>query len=616
MGERKSSSKKKSSKKKRLKVSSKIRKRKSRRNKSKKFSSSEDDTSSSASSDYSSSPQQSLSSSSSEDDYSRKSRRNSRNVKHVKKRSRRRSSSRDVSEGSPPVKKRKRSNRKSLDHGRKVQKKKRKRYASISSTSSDSRSCSSCRHENSISSRGRDSKSFSTCQDETNSGNEDIDLQIPRIKSRKKMKEKKICNETSIDRRSGSRGPVCSLCNNYHSCSCNTTHSGKEYAEESKPKRLRSVITIPEKTYEEEGAEQGLDMLKEEILNKHHDCPSCRNHDNNDLENKWKLASCSCFPSNQTMQVGNLVIDDAFPPNNETFGPTKVGGGMDPHPNKVEEVSHDNEGESGNSDNIANAGVEDLETVLRKKALENLRKFRKELQTNLKSGAKEKKNDSDVNQLSPSQTEVVPYKSLEQEKKEGLALNQVIESRSKLVITEDFSHSTKIEINTPVEENNGKGSGCFEQGVTQPADRSALSESPGKEDHTAGPLLIDEPEPGKLLCSTTVETYKKENPLASKRNIIKTPVPLRPGVLGTGTSDNLDMGAVNASIRSTVETTSSVRSTSDRLTSKHQPDETKDASEFEQKTMSVMRGGEMVQVNYKVYIPKRAPALARRKLTR
>eukprot|EP00250_Pteridium_aquilinum_P011339 c19999_g1_i1 orf=356-1828(-) len=37
---------------------------------------------------------------------------------------------------------------------------------------------------------------------------------------------------------------------------------------------------------------------------------------------------------------------------------------------------------------------------------------------------------------------------------------------------------------------------------------------------------------------------------------------------------------------------------------------------FEQKTMSVMRGGEMVQVNYKVYIPKRAAELARRRLHR
>lgn len=50
--------------------------------------------------------------------------------------------------------------------------------------------------------------------------------------------------------------------------------------------------------------------------------------------------------------------------------------------------------------------------------------------------------------------------------------------------------------------------------------------------------------------------------------------------------------------------------------SKEQLDEAKNGSEFEKKTMSVMRGGEMVQVSYKVYIPKRAPALARRQLRR
>ena len=113
-----------------------IRKRKSRRNKSKKLSSSEDDSSSSASSDYSSCPQ-SLSSDS-EVDYSRKRRRYSRDIKHVQKRTQRRFSSQDVSDGSPPLKKRERSNRKILDYGTKVQKKKRKRHASISSTNSDS----------------------------------------------------------------------------------------------------------------------------------------------------------------------------------------------------------------------------------------------------------------------------------------------------------------------------------------------------------------------------------------------------------------------------------------------------------------------------------------------
>uniref|UniRef100_A0A3Q7HEH9 Yippee domain-containing protein n=1 Tax=Solanum lycopersicum TaxID=4081 RepID=A0A3Q7HEH9_SOLLC len=56
--------------------------------------------------------------------------------------SRKRLSSQDVSDGSPPLKKRERSNRKILDYGTKVLKKKRKRH--------------------SISSKGRDFESFST----------------------------------------------------------------------------------------------------------------------------------------------------------------------------------------------------------------------------------------------------------------------------------------------------------------------------------------------------------------------------------------------------------------------------------------------------------------------
>ncbi|XP_048442610.1 uncharacterized protein DDB_G0287625 [Pyrus x bretschneideri] len=52
------------------------------------------------------------------------------------------------------------------------------------------------------------------------------------------------------------------------------------------------------------------------------------------------------------------------------------------------------------------------------------------------------------------------------------------------------------------------------------------------------------------------------------------------------------------------------------MSSDKQQDEATDGSQFEQKTMSVMRGSEMVQVSYKVYIPKKAPALARRQLKR
>ncbi|XP_068657431.1 suppressor protein SRP40-like [Aristolochia californica] len=42
----------------------------------------------------------------------------------------------------------------------------------------------------------------------------------------------------------------------------------------------------------------------------------------------------------------------------------------------------------------------------------------------------------------------------------------------------------------------------------------------------------------------------------------------------------------------------------------------KSDSQLEQKMMSVMRGGELVQVSYKVFIPKKSPALGRRNLQR
>ncbi|ESQ43096.1 hypothetical protein EUTSA_v10013275mg [Eutrema salsugineum] len=45
-------------------------------------------------------------------------------------------------------------------------------------------------------------------------------------------------------------------------------------------------------------------------------------------------------------------------------------------------------------------------------------------------------------------------------------------------------------------------------------------------------------------------------------------------------------------------------------------DETKDESQYEKKTMTVMRGGELVQVSYKVYIPKKTSSLGRRQLRR
>ncbi|KAI3936912.1 hypothetical protein MKW92_046486 [Papaver armeniacum] len=73
-------------------------------------------------------------------------------------------------------------------------------------------------------------------------------------------------------------------------------------------------------------------------------------------------------------------------------------------------------------------------------------------------------------------------------------------------------------------------------------------------------------------------------------------------------SENCESGPHKAS--------SCVTPMSEKQESKESGDVIKGSSQFEQKTMSVMRGGELVQVSYKVYIPNKPPALARRKLNR
>ncbi|KAL0353780.1 UNVERIFIED_CONTAM: hypothetical protein Sangu_0959300 [Sesamum angustifolium] len=75
-------------------------------------------------------------------------------------------------------------------------------------------------------------------------------------------------------------------------------------------------------------------------------------------------------------------------------------------------------------------------------------------------------------------------------------------------------------------------------------------------------------------------------------------------------------GTINACSSSNEERASFDGPISGERSLEDKKDEAKDGSQFEQKTMSVMRGGEMVQVSYKVYIPKKTPALARRQLRR
>ncbi|EPS60612.1 hypothetical protein M569_14190 [Genlisea aurea] len=71
---------------------------------------------------------------------------------------------------------------------------------------------------------------------------------------------------------------------------------------------------------------------------------------------------------------------------------------------------------------------------------------------------------------------------------------------------------------------------------------------------------------------------------------------------------------VSFSGKGKVEADSSSGAEPPSLPAAQEGDKAKDGSQFQEKTMAVMRGGEMVEVSYKVYIPKNARSLGRRQL--
>lgn len=107
---------------------------------------------------------------------------------------------------------------------------------------------------------------------------------------------------------------------------------------------------------------------------------------------------------------------------------------------------------------------------------------------------------------------------------------------------------------------------------------------------------------------TVLNQTRKANMLVSKSDVEKSSVETSKSV---GQTDGNKDGVENVDESATSQPSSSLKSTLEEQNSKDQQ-----GGQFEQKTMSVMRGGEMVEVSYKVYIPKKAPALARRHLRR
>ncbi|KAL0001289.1 hypothetical protein SO802_015070 [Lithocarpus litseifolius] len=619
----------------------------------------------------------SVSCSSSEDDYkSRRARsRTRKDVKGSKKRAQRRSYSsesgeenkkrtrghscrHESSEESTRVRKKIGSKRKeSSEVGRKTHKKKPRREASVSSKSSGSRSCSMCQVGS------------------TSSHEREFERHRGRSERREKEK-KKVEKVRSGTKRIRYRSRSCSSCS--QSIESYKYPSEEKKTDENSSKRLRSVITVMEE--ENEDRVSNKDEYKEEIVYDNDDYPSCRSNDSNDGGYKRELDHQSNVAAAKKMRVDNEKGEEPVISNIRISELTESGKDIENQYNGCNPSSSGvgrNDGVKGKvADVSGHVNGDNMESILRQRALENLIKFRGGLQTNANTPASKKdKNDDDVKQPSTAEAELVQINLPKEDgakivgtnppqkddAKLKCATKEVREIRvpalrrdgAKIVGTKSpKKHDAKLqgateevrEIRVPAlrrlsnfllrndekipdGKDVGHKSGSAEQEYPCAPDQVAIAEKPHENFNSAvgtviaGPKLVT---PLARQNSFKTHTTLKQTPTSGESHLANMSVTgktlgkraAEPAQTVSPSSNNSNEDIKKASGSAAPKSSSSGNSILAENSSNKPQGEATEGSQFEQKTMTVMRGGEMVQVSYKVYIPKKTSALARRQLKR
>lgn len=534
-------------------------------------------------------------SSSSEDDYtSRKARSRKRsNVKSSKKRaSRRSSSSPERSKAALRVKKKRGSKRKHCESEvtKKRKYKKSRRDSNVSSSSSDSRSCSTC------------------------SSSGESEFERVRGRSREKKKDKggsgKARNGTKKRKnRSLSR----SSCSRFSDASGN---DGEEkVAVEVNSRRLRSVITVVKQAEEKDNNEREKDVHTEEIMYDHDDYPS-RSNDSNDGANKRELVHQSSDESEKRRVenvLGQEAVDSELTTNEFTVSIT------DPKKEK----------ENGVSVTVDGSGGEDLESILRQKALENLKRFRGEGQPIAKRHAdEEKKSDLNVKQLSNAKAEFVQSKSPKQDPVSAGAAQYVGQNRRPKLNRDSLFYTQadgkvldqkeslptrayvkildrKESLPTRVDEKilEGKESLPTRDERKIPDVRySGIEPVSSQSESSLSKLRQESLGTGSSLKPAPTSLTSPKASLVLTKSTVNEGVGETSQTAGDTSGNRHGVGIAEASGSAATEPLSSVKTSSEEHSSREGQGQAKDSSQFEQKTMSVMRGGEMVQVSFYLFI--------------
>ncbi|KAK4852633.1 hypothetical protein QYF36_025669 [Acer negundo] len=554
-------------------------------------------------------------SSSSSEDGSRSKRSRSRmrkDVKSKRKRARRRSSSRESAEESRPVKKRKGSKKTDdLQVGKKTDKRKKKKKKTTKQKKKKSK------REMSVSSASR---SCSTCHGGSgSSGESEVEKNRNRF-DRKESKERSRLEEvkSGSKRRSRSRSR-----SEYSRRSESSGYRGEEeLTGEVKPGRLKSVITVLREGREDGGMYE--DENKEEIVYDYDDCPPCRSNDSNDGVSKRDLVNNNSHVASETkryaedekreeslisnMRTGNVSESDNVSERQyDRSSPGRYGIGMN---NAVEETNNEDSG------GVDSPRSNDLESVLRQKALENLRSFRKVTQLDAKAPPVNQKdtNECDVKTPIATKAEFDQHKS----PKGGDPIGGSLAEKNTTPAVKKGSTFAHKKISGMNDDN--KGSLSTKDDAVHPPDQAVLASNPNKNVNATVRSVSSKPR--WISLSSRKES---SNTFTNKKNVVELQDPqaksvtsnsvvetARTTILLPGNSNGEEVN--NASASNDLSTCP--KSISGGVNSNKPQDEAPEDSQFQQKTMTVMRGGELVEVSYKVYIPKKSPALARRTFKR
>ncbi|KAJ7948684.1 G patch domain-containing protein 8 [Quillaja saponaria] len=588
----------------------------------------------------------SLSSSHSEDNYrSRRARSCTRkDVNGSKKGAPRRSSSSENSEDSLHVRKRRRSKRKNDFEVRKktYKKKKLSRESSVSSISSDDSEVERCRVR--PAGRGKDKRN------------------LKRVKGAKERS--RYSSKSHSSRRH---------------CSESCDHWNEEkHTSENTSRWLRSVITVARDI--KEGEESDRNEIKEELIYDH-DFP-CKSNDSNDGGSKREVDDNSMIVTEENMEQ-DIDADFKFTTpkikdcSNSGEGHSDRSNYKDDGVGTDERLQPVEEKTSETSSVVGSLNGDDLESILRQRALENLRKFQGGHQTYAKAYYDESKIGSDVKQLHVKVDKLVQNGASAEAKSTEETL---IVKESNVPGVRGYPVSSSKNNERTLNENSKSESACGLEQVTNAGNfnetvKTALSYVNNNPNLTAPasihqsshshPTLKRRPVPGpsqeKLVesaidnasyinksYSTTTKISSslkpmlrrisskkwqdevKECPNFDSKQTLTSPEPHTKLLVTKGgmhnqavhtaqtVTQNIDNNGIvpDNSCDSAAPLSSRNKSTSGENGSNKLLNEANQGSQFEQKTMNVMRGGEMVQVSYKVYIPKKAPALTRRQLKR